>query len=102
MINHFEDFVLALGGALHGAQQATAQHSPGMRIASLEVLLAATVEPGDTPGALALRLGRPPRRKETLHELSIAVPGDAREAIVVRLDGELFRLYRRPGDGQAN
>ncbi|MDH0300997.1 MULTISPECIES: hypothetical protein [unclassified Pseudomonas] len=101
-MNRLESFIQALGGAMHCAQQATGLRWPGIRIASMEVVLAATVESGDAPGALALRIGRAPRRNQTLHQLSIAVPGDAREAIVVYLDGQLFGHYGRPGDGQAN
>ncbi|TFF39869.1 hypothetical protein [Pseudomonas sp. RIT623] len=101
-MNHLEEFVQALGGAMACAQQATGYRWPGIRIAQMQVVLAATVEPGDAPGCLAIRVGRAPRGKQTVHELSIAVPGDAQEAIVVRLDGELFGHYRRPGDGQAN
>lgn len=101
-MNHLEEFVQALGGAMAGAQQVTRARWPGIRIAQMEVSLAATVEPGDVSGCLALRVGRPPRGKQTLHELSIVVPGDAHAAIVVSLDGELFGHYRRPADGQAN
>ncbi|MBV4503931.1 hypothetical protein HU751_003650 [Pseudomonas sp. BW13M1] len=101
-MNHFAEFVHALGGAVQCARQATGQRWPGIRIAEMQVVLAATLEPGDAPGRLALRVGRAPRRNETLHELSINVPGDAGEAIVVRLDGELFGHYGRPGDGQAD
>jgi hypothetical protein len=101
-MTHLEEFIHALGGAMQCAQQATGQRWPGIHIASMEVVLDATLENGDAPGALALRIGRPPRRDQALHALSIAVPGDAREAIVVRLDGQLFGHYGRPGDGQAN
>ncbi|WP_411382698.1 hypothetical protein ACK3BK_14510 [Pseudomonas sp. L7] len=94
-----EQFVMALGAEMQRAQQACNRLWPGTRVASLSMVLDATVEPvGD---GLALRVGGTPARGRGSHALSIEVPGYGNEAIVVRVDGELLGIYRRPGDEQA-
>lgn len=92
-MKRLEDFVHAFGSEMQLGQALTRQQWPGIHIASMEVVLAATVET-DAAGELALRIGRSPRRRETLHELRIAVPGSADDAITVLLDGQLLGRYK--------
>lgn len=98
-MDSLEQFVMSLGGEMQRAQQACDRLWPGTQVASLNVVLDATVEP--VGEGLALRVGGTPARGQGRHALSIEVPGYGNEAIVVRVDGELLGIYRRPGDEQA-
>ncbi|QJI37596.1 MULTISPECIES: hypothetical protein [unclassified Pseudomonas] len=100
-MTRLEEFIRALGGEMHLAQVASSRLWPGTYVAGMEVVVAATVE-RVASGALALRIGRAPRGKATAHELCIEVPGDAAEAITVRLDGNLLGRYGGRDDDEAH
>jgi hypothetical protein len=95
-----ENLAHALGGELSQAQYACARAWPGTRIVALQVMMAATVEPIDASGTLALRVGRAPRGKQRVHRLGIEVSGGG-QAITVRLDGEPFGHYPSASHGHA-
>ncbi|MFO2465569.1 hypothetical protein OOJ96_18090 [Pseudomonas sp. 15FMM2] len=98
-MDSLEQFVMSLGAEIQRAQQACDRLWPGTQVASLNMVVDATVEP--VGEGLALRVGGTRTRGQRSHALSLEVPGCGNEAIVVRVDGELLGIYRRPGDEQA-
>lgn len=100
-MKRLEDLVLALGAEMQRAQQACERLWPGTQVAGMTWVMDACVEPLGSAGSYGLRIGSPPTRKQPTHQLSIEVPGYGVEAIVVRVDGQLLAIYRRPGNEQA-
>lgn len=101
-MKQLQDFIQILAESMRCAQRATGQRWPGVQIVSMQVQLAATVEAGDAQDLLALRIGAEPQQRQALHALSIEVPGNEHEAVVVHLDGQLVGHYGRHGDAQAH
>ncbi|MDU9402740.1 hypothetical protein RTH46_09570 [Pseudomonas sp. zfem004] len=101
-MKQLQDFIQTLAESMRCAQRVTGLRWPGVQIVSMQVQLAATVEAGDAHDTLALRIGAEPQQAQALHALSIEVPGNQNEAIVVHLDGQLVGHYGSHGDAQAN
>lgn len=92
-MSRLEDFVQSLQHEMCLAQAATSQSWPGTFVASMALVLAASVERVDASGTLGLRIGGASRKHEVMHELRIDIPGDGAEAITVHLDGHLLGHY---------
>lgn len=99
MNEQLQVFIHELDSALAGASKTLGERWSGIGIASLQIVLQVTPEPGDTADTLALRIGSDATTSRRSHELSIEVPGGL-GPIMVRFDGQLFARYGRLDDGQ--
>lgn len=92
-MTRLEEFVQALGGEMRQAQAACGQRWGQLHIASMEVAVAATIEPVDALGTFALRIGGAVHQRQAVHQLCIVVPGSGQQAITAHLDGCLLGRY---------